>query len=355
MSIATADARWTSPQSSARPLLLSPSPEGLSMTDIRFDDRVAIITGAGNGLGRDYALELARRGAKVVVNDLGGSGSGQGASASAADAVVDEIRAAGGQAVASHDSVATRDGGAAIVQAAIDAFGQVDILISNAGFLRNNRFEDLEDAQIDAILDVHLKAAFYVGQPAYKAMRARSYGRMLFTGSASAMFGHAWQANYAAGKGGLMGLSHVVAIEGSAYGIQSNILLPTANSRLAAEMEPGFMEIPSFAASVGRAEFEVVGGRTICAFNTPLALYLVSETCTATHGIYSSNGGRYARVRIAAGEGWHTPRGDTPPSVEDIAAHFGEIEARTNPVEPLTVYDEIVEVTASGRRAGIFD
>jgi NAD(P)-dependent dehydrogenase (short-subunit alcohol dehydrogenase family) len=325
------------------------------MTTIRFDNRVAIVTGAGNGLGRDYALELARRGARVVVNDLGGSGSGEGASQSVADQVVEEIRAHGGQAVANHDSVATRKGGAAIVEAALDAFGQVDILISNAGFLRNNRFEDLDDTQIDPIIDVHLKAGFYVAQPCYRAMRARNYGRILFTGSASAMFGHAWQANYAAAKGGLMGLSHAVALEGSAYGIQSNLLLPTANSRLAAEMNAGFMEIPDFAASVGRAEFDVTGARTVPEFNTPLALYLVSEACTATHGIYSANGGRYARVRICAGEGWHAPRGITPPAIEDIAAHFSEIEDALRPVEPMTVYDEIAEVIASGRRAGVFN
>ncbi len=325
------------------------------MTEIRFDNRVAIVTGAGNGLGRSYALELARRGAKVIVNDLGGSSSGQGASPGAADRVVDEIRAAGGEAVASHDSVATREGGAAIVQTALDSFGQVDILISNAGFLRNSRFEDLTDAQIDPILDVHLKAAFYVGQPAYRAMRARNYGRMLFTGSASAMFGHAWQANYAAGKGGLMGLSHVVAIEGSAYGIQSNLLLPTAVSRLADEMDTGYTEIPMFAEAIGQAEFGVVGSRTVPEFNTSLALYLVSEACSATHGIYSSNAGRYARVRICAGEGWHATRGDAPPSLEDVAAHFAEIEDSSRPAEPMTVYDEIVEVTASGRRAGVFD
>jgi NAD(P)-dependent dehydrogenase (short-subunit alcohol dehydrogenase family) len=325
------------------------------MTNIRFDDRVAIITGAGNGIGRTYALELARRGAKVVVNDLGGSTSGEGASKTAADQVVDEIRASGGVAVPNYDSVASRDGGAAIVQTALDAFGQVDIFISNAGFQRNSRFEDLKDYQIDAVLDVHLKAAFYVGQPAYKAMRARGYGRMLFTGSAVAMFGHAWHASYAAGKGGLMGLSHDIALEGSAYGIQSNVFLPAARSRQETEMGHGFIEIPVLADSIGRVELEVVNHRLAPEFNTALALYLVSEACTATHGLYSSCAGRYARVRICAGEGWHAPRGATPPSVEDIAAHFDAIEARTNFVEPMTAFDELVEVTASGRRAGVFD
>jgi NAD(P)-dependent dehydrogenase (short-subunit alcohol dehydrogenase family) len=175
------------------------------MTHIRFDGRVAIITGAGNGLGRDYALELARRGAKVVVNDLGGSGSGQGASHSAADLVVAEIRDASGEAVASHDSVSTRSGGEAIVQTALDAYGKVDICINNAGFLRNGRFEDLDDGQIDSIIDVHLKGAFYVAQPAYRAMRRNGYGRFLFTGSASAMFGHAWPGKLCGGQGRLDG------------------------------------------------------------------------------------------------------------------------------------------------------
>jgi NAD(P)-dependent dehydrogenase (short-subunit alcohol dehydrogenase family) len=320
--------------------------------DIRFDQRVAIITGAGNGLGRDYALEMARRGARVVVNDLGGSGAGVGASHSAADLVVEQIRDEGGQAVANYDSVATRAGGAAIVQAALDAFGKVDICISNAGFLRNNRFEDLTDEQLDAIIDVHLKGAFYVAQPAYRAMRRDGYGRFLFTGSASAMFGHAWQANYAAAKGGLMGLSHVVAIEGSAYGITSNLLMPTAQSRLAAEMSEGCMEIPAFAASMANADYAASQGRIEVPYNTALALYLVSEQCRSTHGIYSANSGRFAKVRIAAAEGWVAPMG-APPTPEDVAAHFGQICDGSNAFEPLTVYDEFTAVAEAARRQGV--
>lgn len=323
------------------------------MTDIRFDGRVAIITGAGNGLGRDYALELARRGAKIVVNDLGGSGSGQGESHNAADLVVQEIRDAGGEAVANYDSVSTRQGGAAIVQTALDAFGKVDICINNAGFLRNARFEDLTDGQIDAIIDVHLKGAIYVAQPAYRAMRRNGYGRFLFTGSASAMFGHAWQANYAAAKGGLMGLSHIVAIEGSAYGITSNLLLPTAQSRLAAEMDAGFMEIPAFAEAVQGADYAASEGRIEVPFNTPLAVYLVSEQCTSTHGIYSQNSGRYAKVRICAADGWVAPMGPTPPAVEDIAAHWGSITDGAIVHEPLTVYDEFTAVAKAARRQGL--
>lgn len=317
---------------------------------IRFDGRVAIITGAGNGLGRDYAIELAKRGAKVVVNDLGASGAGQGASQAPAAAVVEAIRGAGGEAVANHDSVATRTGGAAIVQSALDAFGRVDIVINNAGFLQNNRFEDLTDSQIDSILDVHLKGAFYVSQPAYKVMKANHYGRFIFTGSASAMFGHAWQANYAAAKGGLMGLSHIVALEGTAHGIQSNLLLPNAHSRLADQMSTGFHEIPEFVKSIRSADFSAAEGRTIPEFNTPLALWLVSEQCKVTHGIFSQNGGRYAQVAIAAADGWVCPTGTRPPSPEDIAAHTEQICGFEIWHRPLTVYDEFTAVSEATRR-----
>lgn len=319
---------------------------------IRFDGRVAVITGAGNGLGKDYALEMARRGARVVVNDLGGSGSGVGASRAAADLVVEQIRDEGGDAIANHDSVATRAGGAAIVQAALDAFGKVDICINNAGFLRNNRFEDISDEQLDAIIDTHLKGAFYVSQPAYKAMRQNGYGRFLFTGSASAMFGHAWQANYAAAKGGLMGLSHVVAIEGSAYGIKSNLLMPTAQSRLADEMNEGFREIPAFVASVENADFAASQGRIEVPFNTSLALYLVSEWCEATHGIFSQNSGRYAKVRICVADGWVAPIGEVP-TPDDVAAQFDRICDGARCHEPLTVYDEFTAVADAARRQGV--
>jgi NAD(P)-dependent dehydrogenase (short-subunit alcohol dehydrogenase family) len=317
---------------------------------IRFDGRVAIVTGAGSGLGRDYAIELARRGAKVVVNDLGGSGAGTGASHGPADAVVDAIRSAGGEAVASHDSVATRAGGEAIVKAATDAFGRIDIVINNAGFLRNNRFEDLTDGQIDAIIDVHLKGAFYVSQPAYKVMKANKFGRFIFTGSASAMFGHAWQANYAAAKGGLMGLSHIVAIEGSAHGIHSNPVLPNANSRLADEMTTGFHEIPEFVKSIQNADFSAAEGRTLPEFNTPLVLWLVSEQCKKTHGIFSQNSGRYAEIAIAAADGWVSPAGALPPKPEDIAAHAEQICSHDIWHRPLTVYDEFTAVSEATRR-----
>jgi NAD(P)-dependent dehydrogenase (short-subunit alcohol dehydrogenase family) len=319
---------------------------------IRYDGRVAVVTGAGNGLGRDYAIELAKRGAKVVVNDLGGSGDGHGASHGPADAVVDEIRAAGGEAIANHSSVATREGGASIVKTALDAFGRLDICINNAGFLRNNRFEDITDDELDAILDVHLKGAFYVSQPAYKAMRQNNYGRFIFTGSASAMFGHAWQANYAAAKSGLVGLSHIVALEGAAYGIQSNLILPNAMSRLANEMTTGFHEIPSFVESINAADFTATedGARLAFQFNTPLVLWLVSEQCSRTHAIFAQNSGRYAEVAIAVADGWMSAPGPNAPSVEELASHADQIGDLSIYHRPLTVYDEFTAASAAAKR-----
>jgi NAD(P)-dependent dehydrogenase (short-subunit alcohol dehydrogenase family) len=312
---------------------------------IRFDGRVAVVTGGGNGLGRDYCLRLAERGARVVVNDLGGSGAGVGASHSAADQVVDEIRAAGGQAVASYDSVATREGGAAIVETAMKAFGRVDIVINNAGFLRNARFEDLSDEQIDAVLNVHLKGAFYVTQPAYRVMKDQGYGRILFTASASGLYGHPWQANYAAAKAGLVGLMNVVSLEGRRHGIRANALLPTAHTRLASEMSEGWMEVTDVSSLLGQIDFASVSGVMGVTPNTPLVLYLVSERCDSTHACYSSVAGRYARVLIASADGWSVgPTGLASP--EDVAAHWGEITDVSRHHEPTSVYEEFLPAIA---------
>src|SRR5688572_27426484 len=184
-----------------------------------FDGRVAIVTGAGRGLGRAYALELARQGASVVVNDIGGAG-----------AVVDEIVAAGGRAVASGDSVSTPEGGQAIVDRALDAFGAVDAVLNNAGIVRDRSFAKLERPDLEAVLDVHLRGAFHVSQPAFRAMKERGYGRLLFITSGSGLFGNFGQANYAAAKMGLVGLTRTVAIEGARYGIAANAIAPLANT-----------------------------------------------------------------------------------------------------------------------------
>ena len=198
------------------------------MADIRYDGRVAIVTGAGQGIGRMYALELAARGAKVVVNDLGGARDGDGSDQSAADKVVVEIKAAGGQAVANYDSVATMQGGANIVQTAVDAFGKVDILVNNAGILRDKSFLKMSEQEWDLVIAVHLKGAFCVTQPAVKLMKAANYGRIIFTSSTSGIYGNFGQCNYGAAKMGLVGLMNCLKLEVANYDIKVNTVAPTA-------------------------------------------------------------------------------------------------------------------------------
>lgn len=291
------------------------------MSTIDFKDRVAIVTGAGGGLGRTYALELATRGAAVVVNDLGGRFDGQGSSHSMADQVVEEIRAAGGKAVANYDSVGTRAGGESIVQTALDSFGKVDIVINNAGHLRNAPFEDINDEILDSIIDVHLKGAIYVTQPAYKVMKQQGYGRIIFASSAAGAFGNPQQAAYAAAKAGVLGVMNVLALEGKEHGVLCNALLPVATSRMEAAMSPAQLEAFTVQyASLG----EKLGTSYLPEFVTPLVTYLASEACTSTHAIYSAALGRYARAFVGLTDGWTGPR-DTPATVEALAEHFQQI------------------------------
>lgn len=306
------------------------------MNSINFDGRVAVVTGAGGGLGRSYALELARRGAAVVVNDLGGSGSGTGSSSRAADSVVEEILAAGGRAVANYDSVSTRTGGTAIIESALDNFGRVDALINNAGFLRNRKFEDMSDTELDAVIDVHLKAAFYVSQPAYRYMKQQGYGRILFTSSASGAFGSPEQTNYGAAKAGLLGLMNCLAWEGKQHGVLANALLPTAGTRLMQEMSAEW-----YAQMMPQdVRFDVIAPTGDPSYVTPLAVYLVSERCQATRAIYSATGGRFARAFIGVSEGWLGPV-EHPASVEDIDANLAQID-------DLSAVDYPESVTAEG-------
>ena len=255
------------------------------MTELRFDGRVAIITGAGGGLGRSHAIELARRGARILVNDLGGALDGSGSSASAAQRVVDEIIALGGVAAANHDSVATSRGGEAIVQAALDAFGRVDVLINNAGILRDRAFHKMEADLIDQVIDVHLKGAFYVSRPAFALMREQGYGRIVNTSSASGLFGNFGQANYGAAKAGLAGLTRVLAIEGVEHGIKVNAIAPIALTR----MTEGILgELAS------KVSAESV---------SPLVAFLANEECSVNGNIYSVAGGRIARIFVAETSG----------------------------------------------------
>jgi NAD(P)-dependent dehydrogenase (short-subunit alcohol dehydrogenase family) len=290
--------------------------------DIDFDGRVAIVTGAGGGLGRTYALELAARGAAVVVNDLGGSLDGKGGDDTAAQKVVDEITAKGGQAVPSYDSVSTPEGGENIVRTAVDAFGKVDVVINNAGILRDKSFLKLEWGDLDAVLDVHLKGAFYVSQPAFRIMKENGYGRFVFTAS-NATFGNFGQTNYSAAKMGLVGLSNTIAVEGARSGILSNVIMPVAKTRMTEELLGDFADYLAP---------ELV---------TPMVAYLSSEACTTTHGAYSAAGGRYARVFWGLGQGWFAGR-DAHPTAEDIAAHLDQIENQDGYFVPGSTTDEIL-------------
>ncbi|MGA2294031.1 MAG: SDR family oxidoreductase [Acidimicrobiales bacterium] len=290
------------------------------MTDLRFDGRVAIITGAGGGLGRSHALELARRGAMVLVNDLGGALDGSGSSASAAQRVVDEITSQGGVAAANHDSVASADGGEGIVQAALDAFGRVDVLVNNAGILRDKAFHNMETSQIDQVIDVHLKGAFYVSQPAFRWMRAQGYGRIVNTSSASGLFGSFGQANYGAAKAGLAGLTRVLALEGAERDIKVNAIAPIAFTRMTEGISGDF---------AFNAAPESV---------SPLVAYLTNEECSVNGHIYSVAGGRVARIFVAETSGVVLKEN----SAEAIRASISAIDEVdvTRLHEPLSLEDE---------------
>jgi NAD(P)-dependent dehydrogenase (short-subunit alcohol dehydrogenase family) len=251
------------------------------MPNLMFDERVAIITGAGGGLGRSHALELARRGARIVVNDVGGSVHGDGTSTSAAQLVVDEIEALGGTAVANHDSVATYEGGQSIVRTAIEAFGRVDILVNNAGILRDKAFHKMDAPMIDAVIDVHLKGALFVSQPAFRLMREQGYGRIVNTTSASGLFGNFGQANYGAAKAGIAGLTRVLAIEGARSGIKVNAIAPIADTRMTAGI------LGDLTSQVGPESV------------SPVVAYLAHEDCEPSGNVYSVSGGRVAKIFVA--------------------------------------------------------
>ena len=292
------------------------------MSEIRFDDRVAVVTGAGGGLGREHALYMGKRGAKVVVNDLGGSRAGEGSGSAMADAVVKEIEDVGGVAVANYDSVSTPQGGESIIKAALDRFGKIDILINNAGILRDKTFAKLEVPDLHAVLDVHLRGAFYITRPAFQSMKDQGYGRLVFTASAAGIFGNFGQANYGAAKMGLVGLSNVLAVEGAKYGIKSNVIAPIALTRMTEDIM-GNMPV--------NLNPEMV---------TPLVAYLGSEECEYTHEVFSVGGGRYARIFVGVNQGWYAGK-EVVPSAEDVRDHMSVIRDLTSYEIPGNANEEI--------------
>ncbi len=282
--------------------------------EIRFDGQVAVITGAGGGLGRVYALELAKRGAKVVVNDLGGARDGSGGgSATPAQKVVEEIAALGGEAVANYDNVATAEGGENIIQAAVDAFGKVDILINNAGILRDKSFVKMEPENWKAVLDVHLNGAYHVTRPAFTLMRKNGFGRIVMTTSAAGLYGNFGQTNYSAAKMGLVGLMNTLKLEGKKYNIKVNTVAPIAASRLTEDIMPPEL-------------FEKMKPE----FVSPLVLFLCSEECEENGNIYNAGMGFFNRAAVVTGPGTTVGDGENPPDIETVVDKFDTIQSLEN-------------------------
>ena len=295
---------------------------------IEFANRVVIVTGAGGGLGRSHALGFAERGAAVVVNDLGGSVTGEGGDKGPADHVVDEIEALGGEAVADANSVATPEGGEAIVQTALDAFGTVDIVINNAGILRDKTFHNLTPDLVNPVLDVHLRGAFYVTIPAWKVMRDKGYGRVVNTSSNSGLLGNFGQANYGAAKMGLVGLTRVLANEGRKHNIRSNAIAPVAKTRMTEDL------------------LGPLGDALDPALVTPLVCWLASEECDTTGEVFSAAGGIISRYFIGLTPGYF--KADL--SVEDVRDNWDAIRDPEGYTIPEGPQDEIGKIlgTLSG-------
>lgn len=280
------------------------------MSQFRFDGRVAVITGAGRGLGRAYAELLAARGAKVVINDPGVSLKGDGSGEDPAAETVAAIKAAGGEAVANRDSVATPEGGKAIIQSALDHYGRIDILIHNAGVVRRAPLAEMTYEDFEFVLDVHLRGAFHVVRPAFPLMCKAGYGRVVLTGSINGLYGNYQNANYSAAKGGTHALSHVVALEGAAHNVKSNVILPAAVTRMSEGVDTSaFPPMPPemVAAAVG---------------------WLCHESCSITGEMLVSAAGRVARAYVAETPGVYRPEW----SIEAIAAQADAIRSTESPV-----------------------
>jgi NAD(P)-dependent dehydrogenase (short-subunit alcohol dehydrogenase family) len=280
------------------------------MADLRFDGRVAVVTGGGRGLGRSYALLLASQGAKVVVNDPGGSIGGDGTDAGPAEEVVREITATGGTAVANTESVATPEGGRAIVDAALDRYGRIDILVHNAGNVRRAPLREMTYDDFESVVDVHLRGAFHIVRPAFPLMCDAGYGRIVLTSSIGGLYGNHDVANYAVAKAGVIGLSNVAAIEGAAHGVKSNVLVPAALTRMAE--------------GIDTSAYPPMGPELVA----PVVGWLAHESCSVTGEMLIALAGRVARAVVAETPGVYRPSW----SIADVGDHIAAIRDASDPV-----------------------
>jgi NAD(P)-dependent dehydrogenase (short-subunit alcohol dehydrogenase family) len=269
------------------------------------EDRVVVITGAGGGLGRQYALLAAAEGAKVVVNDLGGARDGSGASTSMADGVVDEIRAAGGEAVANYDDIATEAGAQSLIAAAVESFGAVDGVVNNAGILRDASFAKMTRDEFEKVLSVHLLGSFYVTHAAWPHLRKQGYGRIVMATSTSGIYGNFGQSNYGAAKSGLMGLAATLSIEGARDNVLVNCVAPLAATRMTEDVAP-----PELLAKLGPEHV------------APVVVHLLSEGCSDTGSVFVAGGGNVHRVRQFQNKGAQFAE---PPTVQELAARWDEV------------------------------
>lgn len=302
------------------------------MSEVRFDDRVVIVTGAGNGLGKSHALNFAARGAKVIVNDLGGGAFGDGASKAAADVVVDEIKAAGGEATANYDSVTDGD---KIVQTAMDAYGRIDVVINNAGILRDVSFHKMEDKDWDLIYDVHVKGAYAVTKAAWNYMRDQEYGRVIFTASAAGIYGNFGQVNYSMAKLGQLGMAQSLAIEGQKRNILVNTIAPLAASRLTETVMP-----PDMLKNLDPA------------YVTPLVLKLCDENSAETNGLFEVGAGWFGKLRWQRANGLGLDvKGDVTPEAIN-AAWDKVVNFDDEPTYPSSIGESMMTIIQNLQKAG---
>jgi NAD(P)-dependent dehydrogenase (short-subunit alcohol dehydrogenase family) len=312
--------------------------------ELRFDDQVAVITGAGGGLGKEYALLLASRGARVLVNDIGGSVTGDGSNSEAAQAAAAEIRQLGGEAVADNHSVTSPEGGQAIIDAAQNAWGRVDIVINNAGIVRDAPFEDMTAEQFEPLLDVHLRGSFHVTRPAWKVMREQGYGRILNTTSAAGILGNAGMSNYGSAKTGLIGFTRVLAAEGADRNIKVNAVAPIAFTRMLTHSIDS-AEQPADAAS--QAVLDDLVNQYLKKLDpglvAPMVAFLTHRDCPVTGEIYTVGAGHVSRFFIGRTKGFYSPE----LSIEQVRDHLDEIRDEAGYTVPGGPADEMGELFAT--------